>query len=92
MNKVICLSLDGGGVKGISVIMTLNKIIEKVNKLRKQNSKSKIYLHDIFNVMGGTSTGGLISLFIGKKKYEVTKALTIYLAGNPADIFNQIIY
>ena len=31
----IILSLDGGGIKGISVIMILHEIMTRVNKLRE---------------------------------------------------------
>ena len=34
-------------------------------------------------MIAGTSTGGLIALFIGVKKYELLDALNIYLSGNP---------
>jgi patatin-like phospholipase/acyl hydrolase len=50
------LSLDGGGVRGFSSLLILKYIMDQVNA-----GKSKEYRLspcDIFDLIGGTSTGG----------------------------------
>lgn len=75
MGKII-LSLDGGGIKGISLIMLLNKIF---NLLNDENIKP----YQIFDLFSGTSTGGLLAIYLGLKKKNLSKALDLYLGGNP---------
>lgn len=78
MNKVI-LSLDGGGIKGISLVMILIAIMKQL-----ELETGKIYQPcQIFNVFAGTSTGGLLSTFIGLKRHELYKALYLYMASDP---------
>ena len=51
------LSIDGGGIRGIIPCMILEKIQEELIKEGKKGS-----LSDHFNLMSGTSTGGIIAL------------------------------
>lgn len=46
------LSLDGGGVRGLSALIILQALMEKVN------SDSPPKPCDYFDMIGGTSTGG----------------------------------
>ena len=46
------LSLDGGGVRGLSSLYNLQKLMETVNP----NDPPKPW--DYFDMIGGTSTGG----------------------------------
>lgn len=46
------LSLDGGGVRGLSALMILEELMEKVNP------ESPPKPCDYFDLIGGTSTGG----------------------------------
>jgi patatin-like phospholipase/acyl hydrolase len=48
------LSLDGGGVRGLSTLQILKKLMETIN----QESPPKPC--DYFDMIGGTSTGGLV--------------------------------
>ena len=64
MGKVFkILSIDGGGIKGLYSACILKQIEEKYN----------CQMADYFDMICGTSTGGLISLALtrGKKAYEV---------------------
>lgn len=51
-NKIIILTIDGGGEKGIIPAYFIQKIEKKKNKQAFQ----------LFDVIGGTSTGGIISI------------------------------
>lgn len=59
MTKYI-LSIDGGGIRGIIPAMILSEIEQKTNKPISQ----------IFDLMAGTSTGGIIVAGLGKKSCQ----------------------
>ena len=46
------LSLDGGGVRGLSSLLTLKRLMYTINRQKPPKPC------DIFHLMGGTSTGG----------------------------------
>src|SRR2546423_14618324 len=49
------LSLDGGGVRGLSTLYILKIIMDRLNHGRKETAKPC----EVFDLMGGTSTGGV---------------------------------
>ena len=49
-----CPYLDGGGVRGLSIIMILKSIMRNLNRKRKTNLEP----WQEFDMIGGTSTGG----------------------------------
>ena len=69
------LSIDGGGIRGILPARVLQYIEEKLNKPASE----------IFHLIAGTSTGGIIGcgLLVGKK----AKDLGDLYAGRGSDIF-----
>jgi len=57
------LTLDGGGVRGLSSLLILREIMEEITQARQ-------LLHtprpsEYFDLIGGTSTGGLIAIMLG---------------------------
>lgn len=52
------LSLDGGGVRGLSTLYILKNIMDRLNHERKQSELSPVKPCEIFDLIGGTSTGG----------------------------------
>ena len=58
------LSLDGGGVRGISALVILEEIMKEVR--RRENLKDVPLPCDYFDLIGGTSTGGLIAIMLGR--------------------------
>lgn len=52
------LSLDGGGVRGLSSLYVLKRIMDGHNAERKRLGQSPQKPADIFDLIGGTSTGG----------------------------------
>jgi patatin-like phospholipase/acyl hydrolase len=48
------LSLDGGGVRGLSTLMILETLMARVNSKREEAVKPC----EVFDLIGGTSTGG----------------------------------
>jgi len=58
------LSLDGGGVRGLSSLLILREIMEEI---RRQTKAAKAPLPcEYFDLIGGTSTGGLIAIMLGR--------------------------
>jgi patatin-like phospholipase/acyl hydrolase len=54
MKKLTALSVDGGGVRGLSSIMILKEIMKSVNQGREE----RLEPCQVFDMIGGTSTGG----------------------------------
>lgn len=64
--KVIILAVDGGGIKGVIPAYFLSQIEQKVGKSSYQ----------LFDVMGGTSTGGIISVALTSPNKSTGKPFT----------------
>lgn len=58
--SVKLLSIDGGGVRGLSALVILDQIMEHSNALRKQQGLTAQEPWQAFDMMGGTSTGGRV--------------------------------
>ena len=52
------LSLDGGGVRGLSTLYSLKGLMTRLNHERQQRSLPVVKPCEVFDLMGGTSTGG----------------------------------
>ena len=64
------LSLDGGGVRGISSLYILKELMDQI-KLKLMHDKPDEPLEtlrpcDVFDLICGTSTGGLIAIMLGR--------------------------
>jgi patatin-like phospholipase/acyl hydrolase len=64
------LSMDGGGVRGISELYMLKELMDQI-KLKLVNDNPNDPVPDIrpcnvFDLICGTSTGGLIALMLGR--------------------------
>jgi hypothetical protein len=89
------LSLDGGGVKGISSLRILDNIM---NEVRREEIEKGICTSteerlpvDYFDLAAGTSTGGLIALMLFRLRMTTTEAIKAFneLA---ADVFSPTIF
>ncbi|HEY1870141.1 MAG TPA: patatin-like phospholipase family protein [Chitinophagaceae bacterium] len=90
MKKIRILSVDGGGIRGIlpgTILAQLEKILQRVS-----NSERK--LGDYFDMIAGTSTGGILSCIYlmpgddGKAKYSAQDAVDLYIK-NGHEIFDR---
>ncbi|KAI9683039.1 MAG: hypothetical protein M1822_006232 [Bathelium mastoideum] len=70
--KLRLLSLDGGGVRGMSTLL----IIEEL--LRKVNPESPPKPCEYFDLIGGTSTGGLIAIMLGRLQMSIEECRAAY--------------
>ncbi|WJG37033.1 acyl transferase/acyl hydrolase/lysophospholipase [Fusarium oxysporum Fo47] len=75
----ICmLSLDGGGVRGLSSLYVLKRIMDGHNAKREKLRQSPQKPADIFDLIGGTSTGGLIAIMLGRLQMDVDECISAY--------------
>jgi patatin-like phospholipase/acyl hydrolase len=69
------LSLDGGGVRGLTTLYVLREIMAQVSRELNQGSPSDqnigiaIRPCDYLDLICGTSTGGLIAIMLGRLRY-----------------------
>ncbi|KAK0489783.1 FabD/lysophospholipase-like protein [Armillaria luteobubalina] len=70
------LSLDGGGIRGVSELFILDEIMKRI-QLRK-NLPNAPKPCEYFDLIGGTSTGGLIAIMLGRLKMSTEEALRSY--------------
>ncbi|TKA64347.1 hypothetical protein B0A55_09546 [Friedmanniomyces simplex] len=76
------LALDGGGVKGISSVLILDEIMDRVRTIELRNnistSTSPRKPADYFDLAAGTSTGGLIALMLFRLRMDTRQCLEEY--------------
>jgi patatin-like phospholipase/acyl hydrolase len=53
------LSLDGGGIRGVSSLYLLRSIFNGI-RYRMDPPQPNLQPHEYFDLIGGTSTGGLV--------------------------------
>ena len=56
------LSLDGGGVRGLSTLYILKIVMDRLNHELKKNNQRPKKPCEVFDLIGGTSTGGCVTL------------------------------
>ncbi|KAG6902391.1 hypothetical protein C0995_000596 [Termitomyces sp. Mi166 len=70
------LALDGGGTRGLSELLILDEIMKRIQAAE--------YLTDVpkpceyFDMIGGTSTGGLNAILLGRLCLSVEQAINVY--------------
>lgn len=55
------LSLDGGGVRGLSSLYILSGIMSQLNREREKEGHQPVKPCEVFDLIGGTSTGGYVT-------------------------------
>ncbi|KUM60368.1 hypothetical protein ACN42_g6761 [Penicillium freii] len=72
------LSLDGGGVRGLSTLYILKGLMYRLNQTRPEGSPAKKPC-EVFDLIGGTSTGGLIAIMLGRLEMDVDECIMAYV-------------
>jgi patatin-like phospholipase/acyl hydrolase len=72
-NRIRLLSLDGGGVRGLSSLLILDYLMKEIN--REAPPKPC----DYFDLIGGTSTGGIIAIMLGRLRMTVGECIQVYM-------------
>jgi len=92
--KIKILSLDGGGIRGVISAVILN-YIEK--RLQKETGDPHAALADYFDLVAGTSTGGILACYYllppmpgqdSHSRYSAAEAIDMY-ALHGKEIFNR---
>jgi hypothetical protein len=97
------LSLDGGGVRGISTLYVLQNLMRRVNIDRNARGLGYARPCDVFDLIGGTSTGGydqmhssltstnsrrLIAIMLGRLEMDVHECIDAY-SGLMQEVFQK---
>ena len=71
-DQIRLLALDGGGIRGLSSLMILRRLMETVD------SESSLKPCEYFDMIGGTSTGGIIAIMLGRLEMTVDECIDAY--------------
>ncbi|KAF2790687.1 FabD/lysophospholipase-like protein [Melanomma pulvis-pyrius CBS 109.77] len=77
------LSFDGGGVRGLSSLVILKRIMHVLHQKIGLEEKEPFRPCEHFDIIAGTSTGGLIAIMLGTLRMSVDDAIKSYLAFAP---------
>jgi hypothetical protein len=78
------LSLDGGGVRGLSSLLIIQDLMQKIAqeekrlRIRPRDNNDLPLPCDYFDLIGGTSTGGIIAILLGRLRLDVRDCISIY--------------
>ncbi|KAI1734175.1 acyl transferase/acyl hydrolase/lysophospholipase [Xylaria scruposa] len=70
------LALDGGGVRGVSELLILSELMLRIKRNNELQSTPKPC--EIFDLICGTSTGGLAAILLGRLRLSVDEAIDEY--------------
>lgn len=72
--------IDGGGVRGLSSLLILQALMVQINQTLTSlgTASGELHPHHVFQLVAGTSTGGLIALMLGKMGMTVDECITQY--------------
>ena len=69
------LSLDGGGVRGLSSLIILKRIMYVLGTKVKSDENQPLRPCEYFDMIAGTSTGGLIAIMLGTLRMNVDECI-----------------
>ncbi|KAH7317221.1 acyl transferase/acyl hydrolase/lysophospholipase, partial [Rhexocercosporidium sp. MPI-PUGE-AT-0058] len=72
------LTLDGGGVRGLSQLLILGTRLGARPRLPTLESFPRVQPHDFFDLVAGTSTGGLIAIMLGQLRMSIDECIDAY--------------
>ncbi|KAJ6582705.1 FabD/lysophospholipase-like protein [Mycena vulgaris] len=75
-NGLRILSFDGGGIRGLSSLLILQRIMYRITGGETDAMIPRPC--EYFDLIGGTSTGGLIALMLGRLQMTVADAIKAY--------------
>lgn len=68
------LCIDGGGFRGLACLLMLDHLMEILNR----GQDITLLPCDVFDLVCGTSTGGLIAILLGRLGLDCTTAMSVY--------------
>ncbi|KAF5338920.1 hypothetical protein D9611_008744 [Ephemerocybe angulata] len=79
-NGTRVLSLDGGGFRGLGMLLVLKEITKQANLRNREPSDPQLKPCDIFDIVVGSSTGGLVAVLVGRLGLDCDTAIEEYKA------------
>ncbi|KAF5712885.1 calcium-independent phospholipase [Fusarium mundagurra] len=77
-SRGLCLlSLDGGGVKGLFSIIVIDRLMQETRRLEGPGAEQKKPCN-YFDLIGGTSTGGLLAIMLGRLQMDTQLCIQAY--------------
>lgn len=73
--KLKILALDGGGIRGLSSLVILERVMYR---LRMKMKNPELEPYEYFDLIGGTSTGGIIAIMLGRLHMTVDRCVAAY--------------
>lgn len=70
--KILCL--DGGGVRGLASLVMVKHLMDRLERQRG----GRLEPWQEFDMIGGTSTGGLIAIMLGRMRMSVDECIENY--------------
>lgn len=70
------LSLDGGGIRGVSELLIIDRMMKRIKQEQRLAEVPKPC--EYFDMIGGTGTGGLIALLLGRLRMSTEDAIKCY--------------
>ncbi|KAH8823198.1 acyl transferase/acyl hydrolase/lysophospholipase [Flagelloscypha sp. PMI_526] len=77
MTAVVSLSLDGGGFQSLSQLFILVEIMQRLQWMLKLETCPLPCEH--FDIMGGSGSGGIIALLLGRFRMQVEVAIECFI-------------
>jgi patatin-like phospholipase/acyl hydrolase len=71
-DQIRLLALDGGGIRGLSSLMILQQLMMTID------AESPPKPCEYFDMIGGTSTGGIIAIMLGRLQMTVDDCINAY--------------
>jgi hypothetical protein len=75
------LSLDGGGIRGLSTLFILKNIMDRLNRERDYANLPPVKPCEVFDLIGGTSTGGFVRNVFSFSALANTSSLIAIMLG-----------
>jgi patatin-like phospholipase/acyl hydrolase len=66
------LSLDGGGLRGLSSLLILKTLMQRIDPTNPPKPC------EYFDFIGGTSTGGLMAIMLGRLQMDIDECINEY--------------
>ena len=70
------LTIDGGGLQGVSTLLILNEVLERIGKKQNGENPKKPRPCDVFDIIAGIGAGGWLAILLGRFRMDVTSCMT----------------
>ncbi|KAG6811584.1 hypothetical protein H0H92_006748 [Tricholoma furcatifolium] len=70
------LAIDGGGIRGLSSLVIIDEMMQRIQ--HQENLESIPKPCEYFDLIGGTSTGGIIAILLGRLRLSTNEAIEAY--------------